>query len=97
MVPKTFVTDRELALMNALSTVLIDDNTVKFLLCQWHISKNIFARQRKIFASFAAFKVLEDHWNSLVRTKTAGEYNRHMTRMKEYFPSHVMVIWKRLG
>ena len=43
VVPKTFVTDRELALMIALSTVCFDDNHVKLLLCQWHINKNIFA------------------------------------------------------
>ena len=27
----------------------------------------------------------------MVRTKTVGEYNRHLTRMKEIVPSHVMV------
>ena len=43
----TFVTDRELALMNALDRVFPDAN---FLLCRWHISKNILSKQRKTFA-----------------------------------------------
>ena len=30
VVPKTFVTDRELTLMNTLSTVYVDDDNVKF-------------------------------------------------------------------
>ena len=42
----TFVTDRELALMTALSELF---PTTKALLCRWHICKNIFAKQRTAF------------------------------------------------
>ncbi|CAJ2651958.1 unnamed protein product [Trifolium pratense] len=90
-VPKTFVTDCELALMNALSVVFSDNGNVDFLLCQWHINKNIFSRQHRIFANIAAFEVLEQHWNSLVRSKTAIEYDEKLTKMREFFPHHVMV------
>lgn len=41
-----FVTDRELALMNALSTTF---PTANALLCRSHISKNIFDKQRTAF------------------------------------------------
>ena len=41
VVPKTFVTDRELTLMNTLSTVYVDDDNVKFL-CASGTSEKIF-------------------------------------------------------
>lgn len=91
LVPKTFVTDRDLTLMNTFSTVFSDDINVNFLVCQWHISKNIFPQQRKNFASIAAFKVLEQHRNNLVRSKTAVTYARQLTRMQEILPHHVMI------
>ena len=40
-VPKVFVTDRELSLMNALTVIF---PTVHHLLCIWHINKNTLAR-----------------------------------------------------
>ena len=44
--PEVLVTDRELALMNAIGSVF---PSAKHLLCLWHIAKNILAKTRKLF------------------------------------------------
>ena len=44
--PLSIVTDRELALMNALDTYLPNSN---HLLCMWHVNMNILANCRKHF------------------------------------------------
>ena len=59
MVPKTFVTDRELALMNALSTLFVDDDNFKFLLCQCHISKNILPDNERSLQDLQPLKFLK--------------------------------------
>lgn len=48
VVPRLFITDRELALMNAISAVFPDAG---HLLCQWHIQKNILAKCKRYFSS----------------------------------------------
>ncbi|BBN14017.1 hypothetical protein Mp_6g08220 [Marchantia polymorpha subsp. ruderalis] len=49
VIPSTFVTDRELVLMNSLDNVFPDAD---FLLCRWHISKNIIAKHRLSLEAF---------------------------------------------
>jgi MULE transposase domain len=41
--PKVIVTDRELALMNAIKTIL---PTTSSILCVWHINKNVLANYK---------------------------------------------------
>ena len=47
--PKSFITDRELALMNVIGTVLPEVLYIQYLLCQWHIQKNILAKCKRYF------------------------------------------------
>ena len=51
-----FVTDRELALKNAIFTVF---PVSAHMLCTWHISKNLLTKQRSSFDS-------EDSWNEFM-------------------------------
>ncbi|BBN03020.1 hypothetical protein Mp_2g20030 [Marchantia polymorpha subsp. ruderalis] len=87
VIPSTFVTDRELALMNSLDNVFPDAD---FLLCRWHISKNITAKHRLSFDSLEAFQELLKQWNALVFSITVACYEQQLEAMQEMFPLHVM-------
>ena len=85
--PVTFVTDRELALMNALDDAFPATNN---LLCRWNISKNILARQRRTFESMKAFKEFTGQWNALVMSSKAQIYQRRLTEMSEVFSRQII-------
>ena len=55
--PIVIVTDRELALMAAISRVLPE---AKNLLCIWHINKNVLANAKTHFAN-------DEDWNEVFR------------------------------
>ena len=55
VIPSTIFTDRELDLMNSLDNVFPDAD---FLLCRWHIDKNITAKHRLSVDSMEAFREL---------------------------------------
>ena len=74
----TFVTDRELALMNSLDNVFPDAD---FLLCRWHIDKNITAKHRLSFDSMEAFQELLKQWNALVFSNTVECYEQQLEAM----------------
>ena len=96
----TFVTDRELALMNALCNVF---PMASYLLCRWHINKNIFARQRREFATEDSWENFIRQWNVLVAKDSIVDYEIQLQSMRKEFstPSRVMcyieetwLIWK---
>jgi hypothetical protein len=60
--PKAIVTDRELALMNALSEVF---PSTKNILCIWHINKNLVAKCKHFFGTEDWENFLND-WNSCI-------------------------------
>lgn len=83
----TFVTDRELALMSALSEVFPDASC---LLCRWHISKNILARQRTAFQTSEAWQEFNQAWNQLVSTTVITDYKTRLSMMHATFPAAIM-------
>lgn len=91
-----FVTDRELALMNALSTVFPRSTP---LLCIWHINKNILAKNRSSFGSEDGWKEFMAHWQALVNSFTAGDYNERLEKLRNLVPervfSYLSTIWLR--
>ena len=87
VIPSTFVTDRELALMNSLDNVFPDAD---FLLCRWHIDKNITAKHRLSFDSMEAFQEILKQWNALVFSNTVACYEQQLEAMQEMLPLHVM-------
>ena len=87
VIPSTIFTDRELDLMNSLDNVFPDAD---FLLCRWHIDKNITAKHRLSFDSMEAFQELLKQWNALVFSNTVACYEQQLEAMQEMFPLHVM-------
>jgi histone-lysine N-methyltransferase SETD2 len=69
--PVTIVTDRELALMNAIVNVF---SSARNLLCIWHVNKNIVANRQKFNWQGDGFEDFLSGWNSLVASKTIQEY-----------------------
>lgn len=70
---QTFVimSDRELALMNAIKTVF---PSAINLLCVWHIEKNILANCKKYFRSTEEFDMFLLSWNDVVYSKMKDIY-----------------------
>lgn len=71
--PKVVVTDRELALMNALSAVL---PACKNLLCIWHINKNIVSKCKPLVSSESWDSFLSE-WNSCVYSPSEEDFQEN--------------------
>lgn len=76
--PGVIVTDRELALMNALETTFPDSAN---LLCLWHISKNILKNCKSQFSKETEnenndeWQLFLEKWNDIVQSVTENEFN----------------------
>ena len=80
--PSVIVTDRELALMNAIGTVF---PTARHLLCRWHISKNVTTNCKKLFEGNEKWQKFLLGWNTIVYSSTEQEYTDHCaTLLKEF-------------
>ncbi|GJT79364.1 PKS-NRPS hybrid synthetase [Tanacetum coccineum] len=69
--PFVIITDRELALMNAIEEVFPSTTT---LLCVWHINKNVFANYKTHFVIAKEFDIFKSNWNNLVYSTTKADY-----------------------
>jgi hypothetical protein len=74
----TIVTDRELALMNAIEFVM---PSVQTLLCVWHINKNVVAHFRKWFEGEDFPKVV-DRWQNFVSSATEEVFQENVVEME---------------
>ncbi|XP_052620945.1 protein FAR-RED IMPAIRED RESPONSE 1-like [Lactuca sativa] len=72
--PSVIMSDRELALMNAINMVF--PNTTN-LLCIWHIEKNVLANCKKHFPHTEEFDIFMSSWNNVAysTSKTIFEHN----------------------
>ena len=73
--PNVVVTDRELALMNAVRLVF---PTTTNLLCRWHISKNVLANCKKLFERKEKWEAFMSAWSVLVFSSNEDEYERNL-------------------
>ena len=69
--PSIIVTDRELALMNAICMVF---PATKNLLCRWHIGKNVLANCKKTFETKDKWEMFIMSWNMLVMSSSKEVY-----------------------
>nr|CCA18209.1 conserved hypothetical protein [Albugo laibachii Nc14] len=83
----TFFTDQELALMSALSDTFPN---ASFLLCRWHINKNILAKQRTAFQTSEAWQEFNQTWNELVAATTMAEFETQLAVMHDRFSAASM-------
>ncbi|KAH9750386.1 protein FAR1-RELATED SEQUENCE [Citrus sinensis] len=76
ILPTMIVTDRELALMNAIEKIFPSATN---LLCRWHISRNVLANCKKLFETNERWEAFNSSWNVLVFSATEQEYIQHLT------------------
>ena len=100
--PTVFVTDRELALMNAISDTFPD---AKIMLCIWHVKKNILKNCKAIFESNEAWESFIKSWKSLcsssVEDRLASSYCCYRKLRDDILSRHTMPelhdSWKKIG
>ncbi|XP_052208410.1 protein FAR-RED IMPAIRED RESPONSE 1-like [Diospyros lotus] len=73
--PRVVVTDRELALINAIHKVFPNATT---LLCRWHISKNVLANCKKFFDRKETWEKFILDWQLVMFASTENEYERRL-------------------
>ena len=78
--PSTIVTDREIALMNALAIVFPD---TKFLLCRWHIRNDVKAYIRKNVENKKLWKPLLDKWKWITYSENESDVDRLLLEVNE--------------
>ncbi|XP_058202983.1 PKS-NRPS hybrid synthetase cheA-like [Rhododendron vialii] len=79
--PSIIVTNRELALMNAIAHVFPQATN---LLCRWHIGKNVLAKYRKMFDD----KMWEEFicsWGLVVLSSSVAQYEECLCVLKRNF------------
>ncbi|XP_028102309.1 PKS-NRPS hybrid synthetase CHGG_01239-like [Camellia sinensis] len=89
VLPEVIVTDRELALMNAI------DNTfpnARHLLCRWHINKNVLTKCKKMFETKEKMDKFNTVWNYLILSSTEKEYNDHLATLHKDFNNYPEAI-----
>ncbi|KAJ3705596.1 hypothetical protein LUZ61_009301 [Rhynchospora tenuis] len=69
--PLVVITDRELALINAIQDVFPSTTNI---LCIWHINKNILAKCKMYFQTKEDWETFSSDWQKVVYSSTEGEY-----------------------
>ncbi len=91
--PKVCVTDRDLALMNAIDVVFPD---LQELLCQWHIQRAIVAKCKKHFAvglkDNDPWTTFQSQWTTVVQSRTSNAFEDNWRRMKEEHRVQIIAI-----
>lgn len=91
--PKVLCTDRELALMNAISTVF---PSCQNLLCRWHINKNIVANCKAGFSNEDWGKFM-DEWNFMVSSTSVQAFEEAVILFKEKFATSHLSSWNYIN
>ncbi|XP_028070698.1 PKS-NRPS hybrid synthetase CHGG_01239-like [Camellia sinensis] len=85
VVPTIIVTDRELALMNAIHKIF---PSARHLLCRWHISKNVLTKCKKMFKTQQKWEKFNHEWNSLVYSPSEIQYDERLKSLLKEFSSY---------
>ncbi len=96
--PGVIVTDRELALMNAMSSVF---PAAKHILCKWHIENNIKAKCWPFFRDLPItaagtpeeqWALFLNDWHAVVESLSVTEYNRQWATLKARYRLHACTL-----
>ena len=87
--PGSIVTDRELALMDAISAVFPES---KHLLCRWHISKNILAKCKPAFREEEQWAEFSRSWSKLMASNTNEKCDALWTEIRTTYAGQANVI-----
>jgi hypothetical protein len=89
--PTSVVTDRELALINALRHTF---PAMFRILCEWHVQTNVLARAAKAFTEEEVKVKFMKVWASVIASSTWLEYtNRWETLFDEYHTDYADLVW----
>ncbi|KAH1247894.1 Protein FAR1-RELATED SEQUENCE 5 [Glycine max] len=77
--PIVIVTDKDLALMNAVKVVFPE---CKNLLCRFHIDKNVKAKCKSLVGQKNAWDYVMDSWGNLVDCPSEQEFPEHLQRFQ---------------
>ena len=77
--PTIIITDRDLAIMNAVEVTF---PTSRHFLCRWHIGKNIMANCKKLFGTKEKWASFYSSWNSVVYADTEPTYYELLKRFQ---------------
>jgi histone-lysine N-methyltransferase SETD2 len=88
-VPSIIVTDRELALMNAIERVF---PTTRHMLCRWHINRNVLKKSKPSFETKEKWDKFMIEWNMLVHSNTEDEYNDRLYNLETTSSSYPDVL-----
>ena len=101
--PKTTVTDRELALANAIKAVWPQSC---HLLCTWHISNNVLTNCRRIFNTNEIWEEFVSAWNGVWRAATAAATDAEWLKFRrrfapqwpeavDYLHTELFLLWRK--
>lgn len=82
--PSAFVTDRELALMNALKFVFPE---VPQLLCVWNIEKNILAKCKRKFKTGEEWESFLIDWTNVIKSSDESLFSTSWVALIEKYRS----------
>jgi len=77
--PGVIVIDRDLTLMNAVKTVFPE---CTYLLCRFHIDKNVKAKCKSLIAQKNAWEYVMDAWGSLVDCCSEHQFDDCLKKFK---------------
>ncbi|XP_063950653.1 protein FAR1-RELATED SEQUENCE 4-like [Daucus carota subsp. sativus] len=87
--PLTIVTDRELALLNAIKVVFPD---CSHLLCAWHIEKNIMAKCKKNFKTKEEWEEFILDWTNVMKSPGEMSFCSSWGQLREKYSHQALVI-----
>ncbi|KAL5128022.1 Protein FAR1-RELATED SEQUENCE 5 [Glycine soja] len=92
--PVVIVTDRDLALMNAVKVVFPECTN---LLCKFHIDKNVKAKCKSLIGQKNAWDYVMDNWGNLVDCPSEQEFPEHLQRVESAHWSLKMILHNSVG
>jgi hypothetical protein len=78
--PKLFITDRELALMNAIEAIFPECDHI---ICRWHVNMNVVAKTKKFFKYQEDFDEFFQAWLILLASLTQREYEDNLKEFRK--------------
>ena len=88
--PTVVVTDRDLALINALATVF---PLVSHLLCVWHVNKNVLAYCKPSFVTKEAWDKFYAAWQTVVYANTSEIFDSTWSKLQnDYIVEYLDVV-----
>ena len=87
--PNVIVTDREIALMNAIESTFPNS---RHLLCRWHIGKNIMANCKKYFRTKEKWDSFSASWNLMVYEASEAIFSECLRRFQADYSGYPAAV-----